>query len=240
MNNLEKVIKLEQELRNKNHSLDYKQLEKIVLEYDFKNLTDYFSTKREYLFNEWKPEVFYIDIAEYAKVTEEAIQNGKDGIYISNGNGIHAYHGNLPIDYDLCKELNVRVVELNYGGGTIIGSSNDLSIIIVFPAIMSMCHSFVISKFKEIISKYVPNVSIDNNDILVNGEKVAGSMTRECEKTFVWATQVSFQDYSEYIEKICQKKQIKKPAYIDSNLLNRDTLEREIVSWLTKAVVVNG
>lgn len=236
MNNLEKIINFEQELRNENHSLNYKALEKFVLENGFQNLTDYFNNKREYLFNNWKPEVYYVDITEYAKVTEEAIQSGKDGIYISNGDGIHAYHGDLPIDYDLCEELGVRVVELNYGGGTIIGSSNDFSIIIVFPVIMSMCRNFVISKFEEIISKYIPNVSIDNNDILVNGEKVAGSMTRETDKSFVWATQVSFQDYSEYIEKICQKKQVKKPAFINNTLLSRDNLEKEVLSWLQGGV----
>jgi hypothetical protein len=40
--------------------------------------------------------------------------------------------------------------------------------------------------------------------------------------------------HSEYIEKICQKPAVKKPAYIDNNLLTRDQLEQEILAWLRK------
>lgn len=172
---------------------------------------------------------------EYAKVTERAMLTGQYGIYISYGEGIHAYHGNLPLDYDLCKELDVRVVELNYAGGTIIGSADDFSIIIVSPETMGLTHEVIIEKFVEIIGKYVPNTTYDGNDILVNGEKVAGSMIRIICGSWVWATQVTFNDYSEYIEKLCHKPSNKKPAYIDNSLLTRDLLEQEILAWLQKS-----
>ena len=182
---------------------------------------------------ERKPlEVFRVPIEDYAKVTEDAILTGKYGIYISYGEGIHAYHGSQPIDYELCEELGVRVVELNYAGGTIIGSADDLSIIMVFPEAMGMKHEDIIGKIVEIISKYVPNTTIDRNDILVNGDKVSGSMTRTICGSFVWAAQISFADYSDYIAKICNKPPVKKPSYIDSNLLTRDKLEGEILDWL--------
>jgi hypothetical protein len=183
-------------------------------------------------FEDWKPEVYRIPIEQYADVVENAMLTGKYGIYISYGEGIHAYHGNQPIDYDLCKELDVRVVELNYAGGTIIGSADDLSIIIVFPETVGLTHEIVIEKFVEIISKYVPNTSYNGNDILVSGEKVSGSMMRGFNTTWIWAAQVTFSDYSEYIEKICQKPAIKKPTYIDNSLLTRDVLEADLVSWL--------
>lgn len=185
-------------------------------------------------FNNWKPEIYKIPIKDYAKVTEDAILYGKYGIYISYGEGIHAYHGNQPIDYDLCKELDVEVVELKYNGGTIIGSADDLSIIIISPEEVGLTHEFIINKIVEIISQYIPNTTINSNDILVNGEKVSGSMTRTLMGSFVWAAQISFRDYSDYIAKICQKPAIKKPAYIDSSLLTRDQLEKEIIAWLRK------
>ena len=182
--------------------------------------------------NNWATNVYRIPINEYAKVTENAILTGQYGIYISYGEGIHAYHGNQPIDYDLCDDLGVQVVELGYNGGTILGSSADLSIIIVSPIEVGLNHETIINKYHEIISKYVPNTTIDKNDILVNGEKVCGSMERTIGVVYEWAAQVSFADYSEYIEKICNKKQNKKPAYIDNNLLTRDKLEEEIINWL--------
>lgn len=185
-------------------------------------------------FNEWLPEIYHVPIKDYARVTEDAILTGKYGIYISYGEGIHAYHGDQPLDYDLCKELDVCVVDLKYSGGTIIGSAKDLSIIMVFPETMGMKHEDIIGKITEIISKYIPNVTINGNDILVDGDKVSGSMTRTICGSFVWAAQISFEDYSDYITKLCNKPQVKKPAHIDSNLLTRDTLESEILAWLTK------
>ena len=186
------------------------------------------------LFNEWIPTIYRVPIEDYACVTENAILTGKHGIYISYGEGLHAYHGNQPIDYELCENLGVRVVELNYAGGTIIGSADDLTLIMVFPESMGMEHETIIGKIVEIISKYVPNTTIDRNDILVNGEKVSGSMTRTLMDSFVWAAQISFADYSEYIAKICTKPAIKKPSYIDNSLLTRNKLEEEILAWLQK------
>ncbi len=237
MDRLKNIISLEQKLRN-NEELSgyslYKELEKIALENNFKNLEDYFCLKRDYLFSLWKPEVYHIHISEYAKTVEAALEEGKDGIYISYGEGIHAYHGNKEIDYELCENLRVRVVELNYSGGTIIGSGNDFSIIIIFPVMMSMCHNFIIENFEKILSKYLDNITINNNDILMNGDKIAGSMTRDCKNGFIWATQISFQDYTEYIKKICNKPQFKKPSYVNSSILTRDLLEKEVVAWLRK------
>ena len=190
-------------------------------------------------FEDWNPEVYRVPIEEYAEVTENAILTGKHGIYISYGEGIHAYHGNQPIDYDLCKELDVRVVDLHYTGGTILGSAKDLSIIMVFPESMGMTHEVIIGKIAEIIGKYVPNTTIDGNDILVNDEKVSGSMVRILMGSFVWAAQISFADYSEYIEKICNKPPVKKPSFINSSLLTKAKLEDEIISWLSTIKVNN-
>lgn len=188
-------------------------------------------------FNEWIPEVYRVPIEEYADITENAILTGQYGIYISYGEGIHAYHGNQPIDYDLCENLGVRVVELGYNGGTILGSEADLSIIIVTPVEVGLNHELIINKYFEVISKYVPNTTVDGNDILVDGNKVCGSMERTIGVVYEWAAQVSFADYSEYIAQICNKPPVKKPTYIDSNLLTRDKLEEEILAWLQKKEV---
>jgi lipoate-protein ligase A len=128
----------------------------------------------------------------------------------------------------------VRVIDLNYNGGTIIGSADDLSIIIVFPESIGMTPEIVINKIVEIISNYVPNTTVDGNDILVDGNKVSGSMSRTLCGSFEWAAQISFRDYSDYIAKICNKPPVKKPSFIDGNLLTRDKLEEEILAWLRK------
>ena len=185
-------------------------------------------------FQDWHPKIYRVPITEYAETVEYAMLTNQYGIYISYGEGVHAYHGNQPIDYDLCKQMGVEVVELKYNGGTIIGSADDLSIIIVFPREIDMTHEIIISKITEIIGKYIPNTTYDGNDILVDGEKISGSMTRTICNSFVWAAQITFGDYTEYIKKICQKPAIKTPTHITSTILTRDLLEKEILAWLTK------
>ena len=237
MTDLNKAIEVEK--LNFPKQIDYKKLATLIEPYGYSNLTQYFDEKRAYLFSQWEPKIYYIPIEKFAIEVEEAIQNNQDGIYIPIGTGYHAYHGTDSIDLDLCKELNVNVIELNYNGGTIIGSSDDLSIEIIFPKIMSMNHPTMISKITEIISRYIPNCTYVGNDILINGEKICGSMTREEAGCFVWAAQITFNDYSELISKICNKPAIKKPSYIKSLTLTKEQLTKEILAWLKKEDIKN-
>jgi hypothetical protein len=129
-------------------------------------------------FENWEPEVYRVPIKNYSQVVEDAILYEKFGVYISYGSGLHAYHGNDTIDRDLCEKLNIRVVDLYYNGGTIIGSEKDLSIIIVFPTGMDLTHELIINKIVDIIKQYIPETTVSGNDILIEGKKVSGSMMR--------------------------------------------------------------
>lgn len=231
MLNLKEAIQAEQQLR-KEGQYDVRSFAPVAKEFGFDTVKDYIEKRNAYFFQEWIPEVFYVDISKYVKVTEDAIQNNKYGIYISKGKGVHAYHGLGEIDRELCKKLGVLVVDLNYTGGTIIGSAQDFSIILVAPSYLQLEPQKILAKFTEIVGKYVPETSFDGNDILVSGKKVAGAMTRTVGTSFVWATQVTFNDYSEYIEKICTKKSSKAPSFIDPSLLTRERLEKDVLAWL--------
>lgn len=203
-------------------------------QYGYESLTEYFNEKREYLFQQWQPEVYYVDVSTLTTELENAVQSGKYGIYISTADGMYAFHGSDEIDYELCKELGVCVAELYHKGGTIIGSSEDLGIEIVAPREFGLDSKFFLNKFYEIISRYEDNVVISGNDILVNGNKVLGSMRRDIGGTFVWAAQISFGNYDEVIEKVCNKKSKKKPGRLDTGKLKRDDLEKEVLKWLQK------
>lgn len=203
-------------------------------QYGYDNLTDYFKDKKEYLFNEWKPEVIYIDVKDLTVGLENAIHNEQYGVYISVSNDSYAFHGSDYIDYNLAEKLGVYVAELYHKGGTIIGGSGDLGIEIVAPVSIELDADVILKKFYEIISKYMDNVEISGNDILVNGKKVLGSMSRRVGNAFIWAAQVSFEDHSELINQLCNKKSIKQPSYIDSNILNKDMFEKEVLKWLQK------
>lgn len=218
---------------DKLNNIDTSLIERIRV-YGYDNLQDYFNDKQKFLFNEWKPDVYYIDVKTLTTELENAIRNEKYGVYISVTDSLYAFHGSDTIDYELCEKLGVCVAELYYSGGTIIGSSKDLGIEIVAPNSIGLDTNFILNKFHEIISKYINNTTISGNDILVNDKKVMGSMCRNVGKVFVWAAQISFCDYSDIIEQVCNKKSVKTPSYIDNNFLTRDILEKEILSWLQK------
>lgn len=165
---------------------------------------------------------------------EKAVQNAQYGIYISTTDGLYAFHGSDDIDYELCKELGVTVAELYHQGGTIIGSVEDLGIEIVAPISLGLDHSYIINKFYEIISQYENDVVIDGNDILVNGEKVLGSMVRHVGNAFVWAAQISFEDHSKTIQKICKKESKKKPGRLHGKGVTKNKILREVLKWLQK------
>lgn len=202
--------------------------------YGYINLSDYFFDKKNYLFSKWIPEIRYVDIAEVSQAVEKAIAEKDYGVYIPVVDGLYAYHGTDDIDHELCKNLNVRVVDMNYVGGTIIGSSDDFSIEILLPNDIGITANEIITKIASIISTHINGVSIDGNDILINGEKVLGSMTRRINGVFVWAAQATFGNYVKEIEKICNKKSIKKPSRINSEKLTKRSLENEVIAWLRK------
>lgn len=201
----------------------------------YNDLAEYSKDKRDYLFNQWIPEIYTIDVKDITVGLEDAIKNKKYGVYISTSDNIYVFHGSDEIDYELCKELNIHVAELYHQGGTIVGSEKDFGIEIIAPNDIGLDAGFIIKKFYEIISRYIPNgVVIDGNDILIDGKKVMGSMRRCVGNVFVWAAQVSFEDHSDIISQICTKKSVKEPSYIDSSLLSRDLLESEVIAWLQK------
>jgi hypothetical protein len=193
-------------------------------QYGYETLDEYFKEKKECQFNEWHPEVYYVDVKTLTTELEKAVQNAQYGIYISTTDGLYAFHGSDDIDYELCNELGVTVAELYHQGGTIIGGVEDLGIEIVAPASLGLEHSYIINKFYEIICQYENDVVIDGNDILVNGEKVLGSMIRRVDNTFVWAAQISFGDHSKEIQKICRKESKKRPGRLCGKGLTRDKI----------------
>ena len=200
--------------------------------FGYETIEEYFDEKTDYFLSNWKPKVFRVDVDILAETLDDAIINGKYGIYTPVAKGRYAFHGNDEIDRELCQKLGVKIIDLKYIGGTIIGSEDDFSFEIIAPVEFGLTHSCVIKKVAEIIGKKVDNVVIDGNDILIDGKKVMGSMTRQVGNSFVWAAQISFGEYDSYIEKICKKISNKIAGYIRKEKLSRDTLESEVLEWL--------
>lgn len=226
---LEEKLYIADRLRGINTSLPAR-----LMEYGYDTLGDYFKDKQDFLFNAWHPEVYYVDVCTLTTELEKAVQNAQYGIYISTTDGLYAFHGSDDIDYDLCKELGVTVAELYHQGGTIIGGPEDLGIEIVAPIELGLTSDLILNKFLDFIGRYENSAEISGNDILINGEKVLGSMCRNVGGVFVWAAQISFGEHDEIIHKVCRKNSSKKPSRIKHKSLDKHSLEREVLKWLQK------
>jgi hypothetical protein len=234
MKDLEKAMAEEQAyLADKFNYIDTNLSERLA-PYGYSTLREYFKDKQAYLFNEWKPQVYYVDVTTLTTELEKAVQNNQYGIYVSTTESLYAFHGSDDIDYDLCNELGITVAELYYKGGTIIGGVEDLGIEVIAPRELGLTAERIIYKFYDFISKHEPSAEIVGNDILVNGEKILGSMSRLVGNSFVWAAQISFEDHEDIIKKVCNKKSKKKPGRLKNSHLNKKFLEREVLKWLQK------
>lgn len=204
-------------------------------EYGYNTLDDYFADKKDYLFAQWKPELYVTDIAEFPPVVEDALINKKYGVYMVNYDGVCAWCGHEnQVDHDVCAELGVRVVELHHSGGVIISSENDVDIMAIAPMSYGLTPEDFMKKYYEILSSHFSDAEIVGNDILIGGKKVVGMATGSVNGVFMIVTHVSFVDYTELINKICTKKSEKEPGFVDSTVFTRDEMVKEVLLWLQK------
>ena len=90
---------------------------------------------------------------------------------------------------------------------------------------------FILSKLKNIFGKYMEGVTVNGNDLLLNGEKICGSIMYHKNGMNCFACHFSFKDNTELIEKICNiSGSIKVPTAIDG--LTVPMFKKELREWL--------
>ena len=65
---------------------------------------------------------------------------------------------------------------------------------------------------------------------MYDGKKICGFGFYETQDVVMIITPVSFSDKTDLISKICKKKQVKIPGYID--FMSKDSLKQEVIKWL--------
>lgn len=137
-----------------------------------------------------------------------------------------------PYNKEFCQENNIAIVEVPSGGGTIVSNVGDMAIAIGIPATLNIYGDFLLREIASILEKYMDNVNVVDNDILVNNKKVCGTTTIRQNDMIVCFAHFSFCDNSELIKSIC---------YVDRNTqkipyfmtgLNKEAFKEEVVKWL--------
>lgn len=204
-----------------------------LTKFGYSDLNKYFEDKRKYRLKHCGIEVYETTMDNIESRVEAAVVSKTPSLWIPTADEVFVWHGNDPIDEKICKELGVHIYDMNYIGGTIVSGPEDLSFAVIVPESIDIGTSYILDKIKEIMSKYLDDVVIDGNDILVGGLKVLGSMNRRVNGVYVFACQISYADRLDYIKRLCSKQSVKTPGFINSMLLPKETLKNEVIAWLS-------
>lgn len=204
-----------------------------VKECGFDSLSDYFKAKTEHTFNS-------LDFSFIAKKPSECIDyffymmNTKEtGVVFIDSDETFVFSGeSKPYNAEFCEANKIPIYPLHTKGGAIVSTEGDFSIGICFPEYVGADVFFILSKLKGIFGKYMQGVTVNGNDLLLNGEKICGSIMYHQNSMKCFACHFSFKDNSELIKKVCDiSGSIKTPSVISG--LTVDMLKEELCRWLS-------
>lgn len=204
-----------------------------ITECGFESLDEYFDAKREYLFNKLEFQVFEIPPSECIKELHGGLSRQITSVYFLNTQETTIYaHASKPYNDAFCKENNLTVYNPPSGGGTIVSGDKDIVVAIFIPDNLGISTEFILKKISAILEKYMDNVVIVDNDILVDDGKVCGITYFRGNDMIAFLLHFSFSDVSDLIKSICHLDgpTAKKPSYMTQ--LDRDTLRMEVTKWL--------
>lgn len=205
----------------------------LVKPFGYSTLENYFKDKAEYQLKAQDYAVLYVYVDDIFAKVEAAITQEAPSIFVIKASRTIVWHGkDEELNRELCKELGYEVIPLDYNGGNIVTGVGDFNFIFVCKAVPNINTQWFMEKFAAYFSRFFEDVVCNENDILINGKKVMGSMQRETETMYEFATQISFVDRAEDIYKICPPTGAKKPSAIPSGYFSCDDLWDEVLSWL--------
>lgn len=191
----------------------------------------------------WDKQLFLLKHANYVDVEEPYISLNLTTEFFENKIPAFLWTINCPTtyafvpnsftDFKRLTDLGLEPVKIGYSAdnGVIVSSDGDLRIFLIYPGDLEIRTDHFLTFFRDFLSDYFENVVVDNNDVLVNGKKVLGSVLMPFNKMGVFVSQISFSDKSDLIKKVCGEA-AKVPGFIDPAVLSPYTLKDGFASWL--------
>lgn len=135
---------------------------------------------------------------------------------------------------EYCIENNIITACMPYAGGVICTTPSDLEAFICAKNPPSLLSKVILDKLvKWIQSDTTAIVSLNNNDILIDGKKVFGIASFQKNDMVVYVFHVSFNIDLDMINKVCLKPMLKTPTALSEYInYNKDNLIEEMMSWL--------
>lgn len=230
---IEKAIETEKKYQNDRiKGITDESLLDLLKQFGYKDIETYFLDKIDYELTKVGVESYVGDMVGIPNAIADAIKLGKPTTFFPYASRKFIWHGNEEIDLELCNSLDIDILTLDYFGGNIVSGPEDFSMGFLVPKTIDVTFEYVLNRFASFYKKYFDDVVIDNNDILINGNKVQGSICFDGNGMFFFGTAISFTDRTDLIKKICKKESTKIPGFIDSNILSKEVLIKEVNSWV--------
>ena len=191
----------------------------------------------------WDKQLYLLRHTQYVEVEEPYISLNLTTEFFENKVPAFLWTINCPVtyafvpnsftDFESLSKHGLEPVKIGYSAdnGVIISSDGDLRIFLIYPGNLEIQADHFLSFFKDYLSEHFDNVTVDKNDVLIDGKKVLGSVLMPFNKMGVFVSQISFSDKSELIKKVCGES-VKVPGFIDPAVLSPYSLKDGFASWL--------
>lgn len=235
MADIVKAIELEKTyLAEKLNGKEPFHLVDVIKECGFKSLEEYFEVKKRYEFRQLNFTVKDITQEEVFGELTTVFENRTVGLWLCDHPKTCVFggvQGLKDFNEEYCIKNNITIYPYLSNGGIIVHQNGDFTYGLSCPANIYSDAGYILDRTRHMLQKYTnKKVTIDGNDILVDGSKVCGSTVYNKNGLFLILVYFSFNDKTELIETICNKKTDKKPGYID--FMTREVLRQEVLVWL--------
>lgn len=233
MGDIQRAITIEREyiLHRLSNEEPYSLADKVA-ECGFDSLDGYFSAKLDYLVASLNFVVCDRASDEGAQMTIDAAANDIPLVVFCKATATSVYHGDEEFNRNYCEENDISILDYHSSGGNIVISDGDMAIGLSIP-VKEVSSNYILEHFAGMLSKYTDDVSVDNNDILVGGVKVAGSANYNVGTGLGFVIHFSFSDKTELIRNICIIDSQKQPGYLQG--MTVEQLRQEVIEWLQKS-----
>jgi hypothetical protein len=203
-----------------------------VKECGFNSLEEYFFAKKDYHFGNLNFAVETVQPSEaVAKIFRMMTERETKVLFVpSTETFVYSGDGKM-FNEEYCRENNIPIYPLDAKAGTIVSTDGDFGLIICYPENMRVDVHFILNKIKSIFGRYMTNVEVNGNDILLNGKKICGAVMYYKNGMNCFGAHFSFNDNSELIEKICGAAgSVKVPTAIKG--MTTEDFKAAICTWL--------
>ena len=203
----------------------------------YESLEEFFNEKIEYEMQQiLKGKIYKVAPKDAMPTLRRLVQSREYGVVSVYTTETCVHHGQDTSKYlnrEYCEAHNIPIYPYDSFGGNIVATQGDYSVALLLPITTDISAGFVLEKKKQILLGYFDNVEIQDNDILINGKKVAGATSFGTESYFFLIYHFSMSEKEELITNICGAPTTgKHPGYIDTTILSTEQLMEDFLSWL--------